>query len=75
MNIEDIDVFDFCTLKYKPEEIADLRCQYEGIRPGYHMNKKHWMSVCFHSDVPDNVIRELVRKSYETVARSLTRKE
>ena len=35
-----IKVFDFCFLKSKPDLIEDLQVQYEGIRPGYHMNHK-----------------------------------
>lgn len=62
-----IDVFDFCNLKCDPELIADLQDRYEGIRPGYHMNKKHWISVYFDKDVPDKTIQELVKRSYEIV--------
>ena len=25
-----------------PEEGLELRVQYDGIRPAYHMNKNHW---------------------------------
>lgn len=70
-----IDVFDFCNLKCDPEQIDELQEHYEGIRPGYHMNKKHWISVCFNQDVPDSKIRELVRQSYDLVVLSLTKKQ
>ncbi len=46
-----------------------------GIRPGWHMNKKYWISVYFEQDVPDSLIRELVKASYDLVAGSLTKKE
>lgn len=39
------------------------------------MNKKHWISVYFNQDVPDKEIKELVKKSYDIVAKSLTKKE
>lgn len=39
------------------------------------MNKKYWISVYFNQDVPDQKIKELVKKSYEIVVRSLTKKE
>ena len=39
------------------------------------MNKKYWISVYFNQDVPDTQIKELVRKSYEIVVKSLTKKE
>lgn len=70
-----IDVFDFCNLKCRPEQTEDLREKYEGIRPGYHMNKRHWISVYFDSDVPDETIKELVKQSYDIVVASLSKKE
>lgn len=70
-----IDVFDFCNLKCRPEQTEDLRDKYEGIRPGYHMNKRHWVSVYFDSDVPDETIKELVKQSYDIVVASLSKKE
>ncbi len=39
------------------------------------MNKRHWMSVYFNQDVPDNTIKELVRQSYDIVYRTLSKKE
>lgn len=70
-----IDVFDFCNIKCHPEQTEELRDKYEGIRPGYHMNKKHWISVYFDSDVPDETIKELVKQSYVIVVASLSKKE
>jgi len=66
-----IDKFDFCDLKCDPQESKELREKYQGITPGYHMNKKHWVSVSFNSDVPDSIIMELVQKSYELIVASL----
>lgn len=70
-----VEVFDFCDIKCAPEQIGELQERYDGIRPGYHMNKKHWISVCFNQNVPDSKILELVRQSYDIVAASLTRKQ
>ena len=33
--------------------------------------KRNWISVYFHSDVPDDEIKRLVRQAYETVASTL----
>ncbi|MBT2561381.1 MmcQ/YjbR family DNA-binding protein [Pedobacter sp. ISL-68] len=65
-----IDKFDFCDLKCDPEESKELQEKYQGIKPGYHMNKKHWISAYFNGDVPDPIIKELVRKSYELIVKS-----
>lgn len=68
-----IEVFDFCCIK--TVDSAELQSQYAGITPGWHMNKKHWISVYFNQDVSDKKIYELVRTSYDIVLASLTRKE
>lgn len=70
-----IEIFDFCTLKCTPELSKELQEKYEGVKPGYHMNKKHWISVRFNEDVPEAVIKELVRQSYELVVNSFTKKQ
>ncbi|NNE34366.1 MAG: MmcQ/YjbR family DNA-binding protein [Rhodothermales bacterium] len=58
-------------LKCDPERAQDLRDTYAGIRPGYHMNKKHWNTIELDSDVPVRLIRELVEHSYELVVKTL----
>ncbi len=70
-----IAVFDFCCIKCDPAVSGELQARYMGIRPGWHMNKKYWISVYFNQDVTDDKIRGLVRNSYEMVAKSLSKKE
>ncbi len=70
-----IDVFDFCTLKCTPEQIEALHDRYAGVKPAYHMNKKHWVSVYFDKDVPDKTIKDLAKQAYDLIAASLSRKE
>ena len=55
-----IEVFDFCNLKSAPDVSADLQAEYEAVKPGYHMNHKHWISVYFNQDIPDKRIFELL---------------
>ncbi|OEK05286.1 MmcQ/YjbR family DNA-binding protein [Roseivirga misakiensis] len=69
-----LDHFEFINLKCEPEKSAELREQWEGIRPGWHMNKTHWNSVFVDGSVPDNMIRDLIDHSYELVASSLSKK-
>ena len=69
-----VDEFDFCLLKCPPEQVEDLRERYEGVRPGWHMNKRHWNSVYFNSDVSDKEIFDLVRLAYETTLSKLPKK-
>lgn len=58
-------------LKCDPERAVDLRDRYEGITPGYHMNKRHWNTVLLDGSVPGDLLRELIRHSYELVVASL----
>lgn len=66
--------WDFFSLKVDPDYGIELRERYSGIRPGYHMNKRHWISVDFYGDVPESLQKELIRHSYCLVASKLTRK-
>ncbi|MBX7041338.1 MAG: MmcQ/YjbR family DNA-binding protein [Ignavibacteria bacterium] len=61
-------------LKCDPERAVELRERYEGIVPGYHMNKKHWNTVDFESGIPHSELRQFIDHSYELVVSSLPRK-
>ncbi len=64
-------------LKCDPDLALELRDRYEQVRPGYHMNKKHWNTVEIDSGIPDAELRKMINHSYELVVRSLpeTRRE
>ena len=66
----DINTFDSCTLKCNPDEIAELQERYHGIGRPYNGNPRYWISVAFNSDVPDPLLKALVRRSYVLVARA-----
>lgn len=70
-----IEVFDRCCLRSTLEDAEELRARYDGIRPAWHMNKRLWNDVYFNLDVPDDVIRQLVRNSYDLIMAKLTKKE
>jgi predicted DNA-binding protein (MmcQ/YjbR family) len=70
-----VESFESVNLKCEPERAVELREQYSGIRPGYHMNKKHWNTVEVMSDVPEKLFRELIEHSYSLVLGSLPRKD
>lgn len=69
--IIDIELFESVNLKCDPEKAIELREQFDGIVPGYHMNKKHWNTVSFNGSVPDKLILELVDHSYDLIFKSL----
>ena len=73
--IVDIEAKEFINLKNNPEENLELRASYLGVKPGYHMNKKHWNSVYFNSDIDDKLLKKLIDDSYNLIRGSLTKKE
>jgi len=58
-------------LKCDPDLALDLRDRYEQVRPGYHMNKKHWNTVEIESGIPDAELRKMIDHSYDLVVQSL----
>lgn len=63
-------------LKCDPIYALELRSLYEGIRAGYHMNKKHWNTVRVEkSDVDEQTVKELIDHSYDLVYEKLTKKQ
>jgi predicted DNA-binding protein (MmcQ/YjbR family) len=61
-------------LKCNPERAIQLREKYDAIVPGFHMNKKHWNTVDYKSNLPDTLVKELIDHSYDLVVSSLTKK-
>lgn len=55
---------EFVNLKCDPIESEFLQSVFAGIKPGYHMNKTHWISVYFGSDVPDELFCQLTLASF-----------
>ena len=53
---------------------TELREQYNAVKPGYHMNKKHWNTIMNHSDMPDQEMREWIKHSYDLVVAKLPKK-
>ena len=61
-------------LKCDPDKARDLREKYSFIRPGFHMNKKHWNTISFGSIPNHQIIQELIIHSYELVYEGLRTK-
>lgn len=54
-------------VKCDPGYALELREQYDCIKPGYHMNKKHWNTVIADGTLSSGQLREFIRESYELV--------
>lgn len=58
-------------LKCDPDLALELRDRYEQVRPGYHMNKKHWNTVEIDSEIPEPDLRKMIDHSYDLVVTRL----
>ena len=60
-------------LKCDPDLALDLRDRYEQVKPGYHMNKKHWNTIEIEAGIPAVELRRMIDHSYELVVNNLPR--
>ncbi|GIQ69043.1 hypothetical protein DUZ99_07625 [Xylanibacillus composti] len=60
----------------KKMEAEHLRQQYASIRPGYYLNKRHWISIYYYQtgEVPSDLVEQLITSAYLLVYQSLTKK-
>jgi predicted DNA-binding protein (MmcQ/YjbR family) len=61
------------TLKSHPDDAVALRATFADIVPGYHMNKKHWITLLPGPSLEDGLVAELVTESYLLVVEKLPR--
>jgi predicted DNA-binding protein (MmcQ/YjbR family) len=61
------------TVKVDPIEGEFLRDRYPFIREGYHMNKRHWITVDLVREAPMDEVRELIEESHRLVVSTLTK--
>jgi predicted DNA-binding protein (MmcQ/YjbR family) len=55
------------SVKVDPEVGEGLRETHESIVPGYHLNKRHWITVTLGGDAPDDLVRDLIEDSHDLV--------
>lgn len=73
--LTDVESFSSVNLKVDPELGVELREKYDAVKPGYHMNKKHWITVMMDGSVPDKLVLQWIVNSYTLVASSLTKSQ
>ncbi len=61
-------------LKCDPEYSAELKEEWMEIEPAWHCNKKYWIQLDLSGSLPDELVRKLIRHSYEEVVRKLPKK-
>jgi len=63
------------TLKSDPQKSLLNQQIYRSIEPGYHMNKKHWISVYAGDDISEALLNDLINDSRNLVIDTLSRKD
>lgn len=67
--------FSSINLKCDPENAIELRERYDAVKPGYHMNKKHWNTILLDGSIPDKLVFTWLDESYDLVVSGLTKKD
>lgn len=61
------------SLKVDPGFGDALRATYPAIQPGYHLNKRHWVTLTLDGSLEPALIHELIDGSYRLVVKGLPR--
>lgn len=59
------------SLKCEPELAEALRRAHPAVKPGYHLNKRHWNTVVLDGSLSGRAVREMVEDSYDLVVAKL----
>jgi predicted DNA-binding protein (MmcQ/YjbR family) len=70
-----VDEADRFNVKCDPELAVELRERYNEVKPGYHMNKKHWNTVHMDGQLTNKQLCEMIGHSYNLVLKSLPKKD
>ena len=63
------------SVKCEPELASQMRMSYPAIRPGYHLNKRHWNTITLDGSIPDELVFDMIEDSYDLVVAGLPRAE
>ena len=65
VGLEGAGTAEILNLKCDPLLSFGLRQSHADILPAWHMNKQLWITVRLEGDVPEELLRTLVRMSYD----------
>lgn len=65
----------YINLKLEPVEGELMRQTYPDIIPGYYSNKRHWNSVKADGAVPDDLLKNMLDRSYRLVLAGFSRQQ
>ena len=64
------DGFLNLNVKTDPEKAFFWRDIYRAVKPAYHQNKRHWITIILDGSIPDKDIRLMIAESYDLIADS-----
>lgn len=64
LGLSDDELVDIINLKFDAGMALEFASNADGIYPAYHMNKMNWITIVLDESVDDEMVFELVRKSY-----------
>jgi predicted DNA-binding protein (MmcQ/YjbR family) len=62
------------SVKCEPGLAEMLRDSYPAIRPGYHLNKRHWNTITLDGGVPEQLVRDMIEDSYDLIVSALPKR-
>ena len=65
----------YINFKLEPLEGELMRQQYADIIPGYYSNKQHWNSVKADGNIPDDLLRHWLDRSYQLVMKDFSKQK
>ena len=64
LGLEDDQEIDVINLKFDKNQTYDFAETNDHIFPAYHMNKNNWITILLDGSLSDELISELIKKSY-----------
>lgn len=64
LGMDSNEIIEIIDLRMKPDDIVQT-VDNDSFFPGYHMNKKHWITICLDDSVATDKILHLINESYQ----------
>ncbi|KDM91464.1 MmcQ/YjbR family DNA-binding protein [Photobacterium galatheae] len=61
------------TVKAAPADVEFLVGEFPSITPGYHMNKRHWITIRMDGQLQRGMLEQLASASYHLVVSGLSK--
>lgn len=76
IRLDDSEGRRLLNLKIEPYYGLVMRRDYpEAVLPGWHMNKRHWISVHLDKELPEAVFKDLINESHSSVLAGMSKKK